>query len=290
MMMREQPAKRKAKLAGSPASQKTAATQEPKKPEPKLKSDSTSEPDTELSETEQAETLLNAKGLEEGFNSQWELAELTKAYEETKNATGNQSNSGNEPDFQTELVRQKRYYFNTLKEFHKRTNYQQHPASDPTAREAAGYLNSVGTRPFAENTEILHFTLEGGAAVQFQVPSDIPAISLTDKVQREVSTQPSSNPASNEAINEIAELLRDGYQKLSEDAEVQAALQTVEGSLAEAPKVPEAATDTPEQPVSLPADEAAAPQDNIASTDEPASAEENGERTELRGNSPRTGW
>ncbi len=71
-------------------------------------------------------------------------------------------------------------------------------------------------------------------------------------------------------------MLRAGYQKLSEDAEVQAALKTVEGSLAESPEVAEAATDTPEQPVSLPADEAAAPQDNIASTDEPAPAADSG--------------
>ena len=226
-----------------------------------------------LSETEQAEALLNARGLEEGFNSQWELAELTKAYEETKNASGNQSDSGNEADFQTELVRQTRQYFNALKEFYKQTNYQQHPASDPTAREAAGYLNSVGTRPFPENTEILQFALEGGAPVQFQVPSDIQPISLTDKVQREVSTQPSSNPASNEAINEIAGLLRDGYQKLSQDAEVQAALKTVEGSLAESPgtaNVTQAETRPPAKNPVVPAktpEQAAVIKDGAAGSD-----------------------
>ena len=190
----------------------------------------------ELSEIEKAEALLNSKGLEEGFNSEWELAEMTAAYEQVKSTNRLPSKAGSDGGFEMELIRQKRYYFNSLKNFYKRTNYQQHPAIDPTAKEAAAYLNSVGQRPFTNNTEILLFTLENGAPVQFQVPSDIPAISLTEKVRREVSSMSVLANDSTEA-DEIASLMRAQYAALQANVEIQAALETVGGKLAEAPEI-----------------------------------------------------
>ncbi len=69
-------------------------------------------------------------------------------------------------------------------------------------------------------------------------------------------------------------MLQTEYATLQEDAEVQAALKTVGGTLAKAPDVVEAAQDTPEQTVSLRADDTNAPQEAVASAEQPPSAEE----------------
>ena len=71
--------------------------------------------------------------------------------------------------------------------------------------------------------------------------------------------------------------IRTRYSELAQKAEVFDLLEKAGGTLAKPPILPEPASDKPEQPVSLPADDANATQDDVASAKEPASAEEGGE-------------
>ena len=208
---------------------------------------------SELSDVEQAEGLLKSRGLEEGFNSEWELVELTAAYDQANSANGSQGIAGGGSEFEAEFVRQKRQYFEILKAFYKQTNYQRHPSTDPAAMEAAAYLNSVGQRP--KHPELLQFTLENGAVVEFQVPSDIPAISLREKVQSETPSQ-STSPTDSNAADQIATVLQAQYAALETEAEIQKALETVGGRLAEAPEVLGNPSETTGQTVSIPAPQA----------------------------------
>lgn len=237
--------------------------------EPRINTDTDTDTE-ELSDVEQAEALLKSRGLEEGFNSEWEHAELTAAYDQAKSANGSQGIAGGGDDFEAEFIRQKRNYFEILKAFYKQTNYSQHPSADPAAREAAAYLNSVGQRP--KHPELLQFTLENGAVVEFQVPSDIPAISLREKVQSETASQ-STSPTDSKAADEIAVVLQAQYSALEADAEIQSALETVGGTLAKAPMVLGNSSEANSRPVSIPTTEADLKPETAAS--DPAENNEN---------------
>ena len=78
----------------------------------------------------------------------------------------------------------------------------------------------------------------------------------------------------------MVKLIKDihaSYAELAQNVEVIDLLEKAGGTLAKPPILPEPASDKPEQPVSLPADDANATQDDVASAKEPASAEEGGE-------------
>jgi len=107
------------------------------------------------------------------------------------------------------------------------------------------------------------------------VKDNIPKItSVRAEVEQEFASRKPTK--TNPAVLRLIKDIRTRYAELTQKAEVIGLLEKAGGTLAEAPEVPKAARDTPEQPASLPADNADV-QDDIASAKETASAEEGGE-------------
>ena len=249
------------------------------KPSQPLAPAPTEEPDDEQSTLEQAEALLKSKGLEDEFNSKWELAELMAAYEQAKSNTGSSASTQQQgsADFE-ELLKQR---------IQQRQNELMRRVEALNQKGAAqdGQLYDVDFNEYHRSIGLLK-----GSGVPIAGVDDIAAIPFTEEENRIRQTLAAERPdlaspgegagsttsGIDSAVIDLANILASTYATLQEDADVQAALKTMGGTLAEAPEVPEAARDAPEQPVSLPADNANA-QDDVASAEEPASAEEDGE-------------
>ena len=249
------------------------------KPSEPLAPAPTEEPDDEQSTLEQAEALLKSKGLEDEFNSKWELAELMAAYEQAKSNTGSSASTQQQgsADFE-ELLKQR---------IQQRQNELMRRVEALNQKGAAqdGQLYDVDFNEYHRSIGLLK-----GSGVPIAGVDDIAAIPFTEEENRIRQTLAAERPdlaspgegagsttsGIDSAVIDLANILASTYATLQEDADVQAALKTMGGTLAEAPEVPEAARDAPEQPVSLPADNANA-QDDVASAEEPASAEEDGE-------------
>ncbi len=220
-------------------------------------------PETELSEEDKARRRLkNQYELEEeDFEHTWHLAnEQTRKLEalETSRSSGNTGAA----EFEAEL---KRRVDAKKKEILQRWSQIWNATSDnngPLDREWYHIVNT-GVVMFHDNPSAWY------------VRDEVPEItSIRTQVEQEfASRKPATvDPGKIQLIKDV----RTRYAELAQKAEVIDLLEKAGGTLAKPPILPEPASDKPEQPISLSADDANATQDDVASAEKPPSAEEDG--------------
>ena len=208
------PPKRKPQAA-APKKPKPEPTPKPAPPKPKPVSTPTPTPAGDDDPEAAAAALLQSKGLEEGFNGTWELAELTAAYEQAINATlGQGGNTAFENELQQRIEARRR-------ELTKRFQWLQNQQPDNGGPLDQEYNKLVGL--------LQNFGPE--------------AARIRSELQSESTTTISAGPS--DAQITAAKQLKDSYAKLAKDPEVQAALKTVDGKLAEPPNEPASTEQAP---------------------------------------------
>ena len=199
------------------------------KPSEPLAPAPTEEPDDEQSTLEQAEVLLKSKGLEEGFNGEWKLANAQTRNLQQIQASSGYSGMAEGPQYKRELkrrlVKQKTQILNRW------IHLGQHPADNggPRDREynaLASWIYPTGLGPM--------------------VKEDMPVlVSIRKQVRDEFAARAAANPAMLGLIIDI----RNQYAALAKDPEVTEMLQRVGGTLANPPALPTTRSPLPSQSI-----------------------------------------
>ena len=261
--------------ANSPAKQvnNQPASQVTKKeapPTPPAVATPPSPPET-LSAEEKARLQLTKtyKLEEEDFSHTWHLVNEQTRNLEALETSGSSGTTGG-ADFEAEL---KRRVDAKKKEIMDRWIWvSQQPEGNPQLDAEYHHLMTIVAYPGNPDARYVKDEISEITSIRTQVEQEF------------ASRKPATvDPGKIQLIKDI----RTRYSELAQKAEVIDLLEKAGGTLAKPPILPEPASDKPEQPISLPADDVDATQDDVASAKEPASAEE-GKRNGGRGNSPRT--
>jgi len=189
----------------------------------------TEEPNDEQSTLEQAEVLLKSKGLEEGFNSTWELANAQTRNLQQIQASSGYSGMAEGPQYKRELKR--RLVKQKTQMLNRWIHLGQQPADNggPRDREynaLASWIYPTGLGPM--------------------VKEDMPVlVSIRKQVRDEFAARAAANPAMLGLIIDI----RNQYAALAKDPEVTEMLQRVGGTLANPPALPTTRSPLPSQSI-----------------------------------------